>query len=267
MQELGPRFGYSIFAPLIDELNSDEIPREGKMQVALGLLKAQQLADAITWATKAQTPGLLCSLEDLHRANFQDSRQYHECDLQPFINAAQQMGDSNNAARLADLQMWWEPSWAHLQALESALPPQRVLMRRQQLQSLVLNDKSCKPHYSFEVLVRENKVQLAANIIFSVVKDDPGSALASLKAGLELLGWDLVRSSGIMDHLWNWLADQIKVRADVDVVMEWLCPHFPQEVLQLYNQRMDAIQQELLDANHSNPSQALQVCVCLPMSV
>ena len=69
--------------------------------------------------------------------------QSHEV-LQSFIDAAESIGDTNGALLLGELQMWWEPSWEHLQALQRLCSPQKFGLRRQQLQSLALNDANCK---------------------------------------------------------------------------------------------------------------------------
>ena len=48
------------------------------------------------------------------------------------------------ALLLGELQMWWEPSWEHLQAMQRLCSPQKFSLRREQLQSLALNDASCR---------------------------------------------------------------------------------------------------------------------------
>ena len=54
-----------------------------------------------------------------------------------------------SALVLCELQMWWEPSWQNLQALKRFCSQQKFDLRRQQLQSLALNDASCCPEMRF----------------------------------------------------------------------------------------------------------------------
>jgi len=64
--------------------------------------------------------------------------------LQGFIDAAEQAQDLDSALLLGELQMWWDPSWDHLQAMQRLCSPQKFSLRRQQLQALALSDHSAR---------------------------------------------------------------------------------------------------------------------------
>eukprot|EP00802_Teleaulax_amphioxeia_P004177 Tamp_04181.p1 GENE.Tamp_04181~~Tamp_04181.p1 ORF type:complete len:968 (+),score=189.37 Tamp_04181:81-2906(+) len=258
LQELAPRVGYALLEPRLAEMKPESVPIAGQMQIALGLLAAQQTKDGIAWAKRAQCQGLSCDLAQLNTAAFDEARTYRPCDLEPFILAAQQCSEEETAGQLAELQLWWEPSYQHLKTLEAQVPAEHAQRRREQLKALVLSDATFKSEIRFEMLVREGETEKACNILIAVAKDDPLKALAALKAGLSLLGAAIVASSGVVNVLWPWLVDLISFGEGVDPVMEWLAPHFTSQVLQVYNQKVDAVQRDMLDTDPSNLSQLQQ---------
>jgi len=215
LQEVAPIVGFSLFAARMAEMNAENIPLDGQMQIALGLLAAKETKDALVWALRAQSQGLPCEAGQISSAAFEESRVYRACHLQPFIIAAQQQGSENETATvLAEMQLWWEPSYQHLKALEPLVSAQHIAKRKEQLKALVLSDATCKSDARFEVLVREGRLQSAVNVLITVAmdeKDRPLRALSSLKAGLNMLGGAEVVGSGIMRVLWPWLLDLLSL--------------------------------------------------------
>eukprot|EP00960_Hanusia_phi_P049661 759696-Hanusia_phi.AAC.5 len=124
--------------------------------------------------------------QELPYAQFENTRNYRPCHVQSFIDAAEKCGDTNSALQLAELQMWWEPSWSHLQALQTLSSPQKFSLRQQQLQSLALNDSRFKPEVRFEVLVREGLHPRAATMLSSVANEDMNVAVHAAKVQTKL---------------------------------------------------------------------------------
>jgi hypothetical protein len=66
-----------------------------------------------------------------------------------------------------------------------------------------------RPSWLFLYLYPNPLPAAAPTTTHPVAKDDPTLALSSLKAGLEILGGQTVKSSRIFDTLWPWLQDLI----------------------------------------------------------
>ena len=105
LPELLPRLGSAAVALLVDDLRAENLTTDGQMLIARGLLRAEQTAAAIRWAKAAQSAGLPCAAEDLGEAAKDAPRAFRACDLQVFVEAAQQQGDHESARLLADLQV------------------------------------------------------------------------------------------------------------------------------------------------------------------
>jgi len=154
--------------------------------------------------------------------------------------AAEQSGDTASALLLGELQMWWEPSWGHLQALSSLCAPQKFGLRRQQLQLLALNDTRCKPEMRFEVLAREGLHAQGTSILIAATRDNHQQAHASLKAALEALGGQfLTQNAAVVDALWSWIEQLVEQGEGVDPAMEWLAGFMAPKVLQLYDKQVE----------------------------
>ena len=163
LQELVPKLGMSCFEPVLQSLQPEKMTAPMQMAVAHALLLANQVSEAVKWALSGNLVGAPCA-EKLPYATFQNPRPYRTCDLQAFIDAAEQASDMDSALLLGELQMWWEPSWDHLQAMQRLCSPQQWSLRRQQLQALALSDHSARLEMRFEVLVREGMHQQAMGV-------------------------------------------------------------------------------------------------------
>jgi len=192
LQELVPKLGMQTFQAALQQLRPEQLPPQSQMAVAQALLGANEVTEAIRWATSACLVGAPATHE-LPYAHFENARQYRPCDVTEFMKAAEQAGDTASALLLGELQMWWEPGWDHLHALNGLCSPQKFGLRRQQLQSLALNDTRCKPEMRFEVLAREGLHSQATSILVSTARDNPQLAHTALKVGLEALGSQLHR--------------------------------------------------------------------------
>ena len=106
LPELLPRLGSAAVALLLDDLRAETLTTDGQMLIARGLLRAEQTAPAIRWATAAQSAGLPCAAEALGEVALDAPRALRACDLHVFVEAAQQQGDDASALLLAHLQVW-----------------------------------------------------------------------------------------------------------------------------------------------------------------
>eukprot|EP00802_Teleaulax_amphioxeia_P001771 Tamp_01773.p1 GENE.Tamp_01773~~Tamp_01773.p1 ORF type:complete len:978 (-),score=217.46 Tamp_01773:562-3495(-) len=239
LQELVPKLGMQSLEPALQSLQPDKIPPQMQMAVANALLTANEVTEAVKWAKSASLVGAP-EADKLPFAAFQDSRQFRPCDLQAFIDAAGRAQDSASALLLAELQMWWEPSWEHLQAMERLCSPQKFGLRRQQLQSLALNDSSCRTEMRFDVLVREGMHQQATGILVTAARDNAQTAHEALRKGLEGLGQSVVaqaseQSPGLMESLMPWLDQLVPSCETIDPAMELLAQWMPQRVLPMFD--------------------------------
>ena len=90
LPELLPRLGSAAVALLLDDLRAETLTTDGQMLIARGLLRAEQTAPAISWATAAQSAGLPCAAEALGEVALDAPRALRACDLDLFVAAAQQ---------------------------------------------------------------------------------------------------------------------------------------------------------------------------------
>ena len=263
LHELVPRVGFGALESLVSSLQSkaDQIPTADMMAIAGGLLAAQQPLEAVAWAKSAQKQGLPCVDGEEGNLAFQDTRAYRPCDLQRFVEAAMQAGDTAGAAALGEIQMWWEPSWRHLEALRDLVSPQKHILRAQQLQSLVLNDEGCDPALRFEVLVRDNQLRTATDVLAKIAEGgDFSKAVSALKTALENLGSEVVCSSGIIEVAWTWICRELKQHCEqLGPVIEWFTPAYSQQILQAYNEKVDEAAGAMSDCD----SERCVVCVSL----
>lgn len=95
------------------------------------------------YATEANSDGAPTQ-DEMATANFDLPREFRQCNLDPFIEGAQSSGNSYAAIYLAELQLWWDPCWSNLQVLSSLCSEEQASMRRQQLQTLMINDSTCR---------------------------------------------------------------------------------------------------------------------------
>lgn len=239
LQELAPKIGMATFSRLIQELRPGQMSTTAQTAVATALLAAKENAEAVRWTTNANLLDAPAAHE-LPYAHFENTRNYRPCDLQAFVDVAEQSGDTQGALLLAELQMWWEPSWQHLEALNRLCSPHKYGLRRQQLQSLALNDARCRPEMRFEVLAHEGLNAQAMAVLVSTARENPQAANAALKTGLENLGLAFgTQQGGILDELWPWLTQLVQAGEGVDATLELLAPAIPDKVLPLYDAQVD----------------------------
>jgi len=239
LQELTPKVGMQPFASALKQIQIESLEPTAQLQVATAYLQSSDVSAAIKMAITASSIGAP-EAQELPYAQFENTRNYRPCNLQSFIDAAEKSGDSNSALQLAELQMWWEPSWNHLQALQRLSSPQKFSLRQQQLQSLALNDSRFKLEVRFEVLVRDGLHSRAAAILASVAEEDVNAAVNAVKNGLEALGTDVIKQpNGIIDAIWPWLEQIVSNGEAADSVMEFLCPTLSSKILPLYEQNVE----------------------------
>lgn len=159
--------------------------------------------------------------------------------MQSYVEAAQQAGNTQGALLLAELQMWWEPCWAHLQALSPLCSPQKFGLRRQQLQSLALNDNMCRADTRFEVLVRENMHTQAIAMVSALAQENASAAHMALKGGIEMLGQEVLAQTEAMEALFPLLEKLASQSEGADMAFEALAPMLPQRVILFYDSHID----------------------------
>lgn len=264
LRELVPRSGFEALEPIVSSLqsNAGQIPISDMMEIASALLATRRPREAIAWAKAAQRRGLPCENGQEGSLAFQDRREYRPCDLQRFVESAMQAGDVEEAAILAQIQMWWEPSWGRLEALRDLVSPQLHALRVQQLQSLVRNDECCDPALRFEVMVRGNKLRMATDVLAAIAQADRARGIAALQKALENLGQECVRASGIIEVAWTWISEELQRNEldDLEGILPWFAPTYHAEILRAYNQRVDDAASTLSDSDSDRCSSAVWRC-------